>query len=147
MTERCSSLTCSIVPSVAAFTLSIETGFYERYLRFYADIQKHAPHQRIEANQRELIQIVFWMARAAFWYCRHRSPFWRYCWRHSFSPRSVSPFGNSAYSAWAWPAHSFRQVNLFLSIVLSYFDQRRIQVALSVLLLLTTERSPFSRFA
>lgn len=46
----------SVVPSMAAFTLSIETGFFERYTRFYEDIQRHVAYGKIESNHRDLIQ-------------------------------------------------------------------------------------------
>lgn len=34
---------------MAAFTLSIETGFFEKYARFYGDIQRHVAYSKIEA--------------------------------------------------------------------------------------------------
>jgi len=46
----------SAVPSMAAFTLSIETGFFEKYTRFYGDIQRHVAYGKTESNQRDLIQ-------------------------------------------------------------------------------------------
>jgi polysaccharide biosynthesis protein PelG len=46
----------SVVPSMAAFTLSIETGFFEKYTRFYDDIQRHVPFKMIESNHRDLIR-------------------------------------------------------------------------------------------
>lgn len=46
----------SIVPSMEAFTLSVEASFFEKYLQFYGDIQRHVPLARIHANQQELIQ-------------------------------------------------------------------------------------------
>ena len=49
----------TVVPSIAAFVLSVETAFFERYLRFYQDIQHHAPFRRIRENQRD-ITITVW---------------------------------------------------------------------------------------
>jgi len=126
----------SIVPSVAAFTLSIETGFYERYLRFYADIQKHAPHQRIEANQRELIRSFLDGARSFLVLQASISLL-----AILLAPQLLTSLGINLRQLGIFRlglAGAFFQAGyLFLSIVLSYFDQRRIQVALSVLLLLT----------
>ncbi|MBF0416368.1 MAG: exopolysaccharide Pel transporter PelG [Magnetococcales bacterium] len=48
----------TIVPSMASFVLSMETRFYEHYLKYYRDIQKHANLKVIQANHQELIQAV-----------------------------------------------------------------------------------------
>lgn len=45
----------TIVPSLAIFLVRIETGFFERYQRFYEDIISHAPLQRIERNHAAII--------------------------------------------------------------------------------------------
>ncbi|MCW5770949.1 MAG: exopolysaccharide Pel transporter PelG [Rhodospirillaceae bacterium] len=45
----------SIVPSMAVFLLHLETRFYEKYLRFYREIENHATFDRIEENHRTLI--------------------------------------------------------------------------------------------
>lgn len=45
----------SIVPSMAIFIFSVETRFYEQYLKFYDDIRKHADLARIRANHRDIL--------------------------------------------------------------------------------------------
>lgn len=40
----------SIIPSMAFFVFSIETNFFEHYLRFYRDIQRKATFKRIQEN-------------------------------------------------------------------------------------------------
>jgi uncharacterized membrane protein len=45
----------SIVPSMAVFLLHLETRFYEKYLRFYREIENHATYERIEENHRALV--------------------------------------------------------------------------------------------
>ena len=40
----------TIVPAIALFTFSVETGFFEQYLRYYQDIQNHAIYDRIKKN-------------------------------------------------------------------------------------------------
>lgn len=45
----------SIVPSMAVFLLHLETRFYEKYLRFYREIENHATLERIEENHRLLV--------------------------------------------------------------------------------------------
>lgn len=44
----------TIVPAIALFTISVETRFFEHYLRFYQDIQNHVNYEHIEKNHRRL---------------------------------------------------------------------------------------------
>jgi len=53
----------TIVPAIALFTVSVETGFFERYLRFYQDIQNHAIYDRIKWNARSIWETVIDNAR------------------------------------------------------------------------------------
>ncbi|MCX6629415.1 MAG: exopolysaccharide Pel transporter PelG [Candidatus Solibacter sp.] len=124
----------SIVPSIAAFTLTIETGFFEKYQRFYDDIQRHVPYSRIEVNHRELIRSFLDGARNFL------------VLQGSISVAAIL----LAPELFEWMGVNFRQLGvfrlgllgaffhagfLFLSIILSYFDQRRSLMRLGVLLL------------
>ncbi len=53
----------AIVPAIALFTFSVETRFFEQYLRFYQDIQQHATYDRIERNHQSLWQTILESAR------------------------------------------------------------------------------------
>ena len=53
----------TIVPSMAAFILAVETDFFEEYLRFYRDIQKHATFAAIESNHRKIVDSILRGAR------------------------------------------------------------------------------------
>jgi uncharacterized membrane protein len=53
----------TIVPSMAAFILAVETDFFETYLRFYRDIQRHATFATIEENHRKLVESILRGAR------------------------------------------------------------------------------------
>jgi uncharacterized membrane protein len=53
----------TIVPSMAAFILAIETDFFEEYLHFYRDIQKHATFAVIEANHQRIVNSILRGAR------------------------------------------------------------------------------------
>ena len=122
----------SIVPAVAAFTLTVETGFFEKYLRFYDDVQRHVPFSRIEANHRELIQAFLEGARNFL------------VVQGSVSIAAIL----AAPQLFEWLGINFRQLGvfrlglagaffhaglLFLSVLLSYFDQRRTLLALGTL--------------
>ena len=48
----------SIVPSMAIFVFSMETNFFEHYLKFYRDIQNKATFQKIMLNHKFLINSV-----------------------------------------------------------------------------------------
>jgi uncharacterized membrane protein len=48
----------TIVPSLAAFVMSLETDFFEHYVRFYRDIQKHATLAQIEADHQRILVSV-----------------------------------------------------------------------------------------
>lgn len=124
----------SIVPALAAFLLTIETGFFEKYARFYDDIRRHSPYSKIEDNHRELIQSFVDGSRNFL------------VLQGSISAAAIL----TAPQLFEWLGVNFRQLAifrfgilgaffnagfLFLSIVLSYFDQRRTLLALSVLFL------------
>ena len=53
----------SIVPSIAAFVLSIETDFYESYLRFYKRILHHASFAEIEEAHHGIVSSILRGAR------------------------------------------------------------------------------------
>jgi uncharacterized membrane protein len=53
----------TIVPTMAAFILAVETDFFEEYLRFYRDIQKHANFATIEANHQKIVDSILRGAR------------------------------------------------------------------------------------
>lgn len=46
------------VPVLAIFVVNIETDFFERYQKFYRDIQRHATLGDIRRNQRGIIQVL-----------------------------------------------------------------------------------------
>lgn len=48
----------SLVPLLAVFLFSVETGFFEHYLCFYRDIRQHGSLDQIEKNHRSLISVI-----------------------------------------------------------------------------------------
>ncbi|MBF0172949.1 MAG: exopolysaccharide Pel transporter PelG, partial [Magnetococcales bacterium] len=124
----------SIVPSMASFVLSMETRFYEHYLKFYRDIQKHVSFQAIEANHRALVQAVHVSGR-----------------NFLILQGGVSLLAILlAPSIFQWFGINFKQMGmyrlgvlgafyhvsiLFLNILLSYFDCRRKALKVSLFFL------------
>jgi len=53
----------SIVPSMAVFVFQVETSFFEKYLIFYRDIERHATYGRIQSNHEEIIRTLLVGAR------------------------------------------------------------------------------------
>lgn len=53
----------TIIPSIAAFVMTIETDFFEGYLRYYRGIQDHAPYSEIVRAQEGIIGSILRGAR------------------------------------------------------------------------------------
>ncbi len=48
----------TIIPAMSSFVISMETSFFENYLTFYRDIQRHAPWERIDTNHKIMLKGV-----------------------------------------------------------------------------------------
>ncbi len=53
----------TIIPSMALFVFSVETNFFEKYLRFYRDIQRQATFEKIQSNHAGIIQSIIESSR------------------------------------------------------------------------------------
>lgn len=53
----------SIIPAIAAFILSVETNFFEKYLRFYSEIQGQATYAKIVENHKKIIGAILSSSR------------------------------------------------------------------------------------
>lgn len=126
----------TIVPSMALFVLNIETRFFEKYLRFYRSIARHATFAEIRTNHQEILRELMEssrnviMAQAAI----------------SFSVIMLAP------KLFRWFDVSFLQLGmfrlavlgalfhvlfLFMSILLSYFDMRMAALKVNLLFLVS----------
>jgi polysaccharide biosynthesis protein PelG len=124
----------SIVPVIAAFTLTIETGFFEKYLQFYDEIQRHAPYSRIHRNHQELIQSFLDGGRNFLGLQGSICVFTILLAPQLFQWLNIG-FGQLGIFRLGVLGAFFHGGFLFLSIVLAYFDQRRTVMAQSLLLL------------
>ena len=124
----------SIVPSIAAFTLTIETGFFEKYQRFYDDIQRRAPYSRIEINHRELTRSFLDGVRNFLVLQGSVSIAAILMAPQIFELLGIN-FRQLAIFRLGLLGAFFHAGFLFLLIILSYFDQRRSYMALGALLL------------
>jgi polysaccharide biosynthesis protein PelG len=124
----------TILPSMALFVFSIETAFFESYLRFYRDIQRFADYEKIEKNHRDLIQVTLSSARTFLLVqggvtlaVLVMSPGLFNSLGIGFSQLGIFRFGVLGAL--------FHALFLFLSIFLSYFDLRRPALWLQLLFL------------
>jgi polysaccharide biosynthesis protein PelG len=124
----------SVVPSMAAFTLTIETRFFENYARFFDDIQRHVSYCKIQANQESVIESVMDGARNFL------------VLQGSIclvgvvlAPQILDVLGASflqlAIFRIGLLGAFFHSGFLFLMILLTYFDVRRVTLAIAAVFL------------
>lgn len=126
----------SIVPSMATFVLNLETGFYERYMRFYRDIQNHATLERILNNHRMILvellsgirNLIVFQATVSLLCIVFATEIFdlfgiNYLWLGIFRFGVLGAF--------------FHTLFLVLTIILSYFDLRGRVLALNIILFVT----------
>ncbi|MBF0421547.1 MAG: exopolysaccharide Pel transporter PelG [Magnetococcales bacterium] len=126
----------TIVPSMASFVLSMETRFFEYYLKFYREIQKHSHFQAIQAIHRELINAIHVSGRNFI------------ILQGSITLLAIL----LAPQLFAWLDINFKQLAmyrlgalgafyhvavLFMNIMLSYFDCRKKALQVGLVFLLT----------
>ncbi|MEG3639882.1 exopolysaccharide Pel transporter PelG [Magnetococcus sp. PR-3] len=126
----------TIVPSMASFVLSMETSFYERYLKYYRDIQKHVTYEQIIANQKDLIGSIHTSGRNFFILQGGIS-----VTALVLAPTIFQAFGVNFLQLGMFRlgvlGAFYHAMLLFLNIALSYFDFRRHALAISGVFLLT----------
>jgi polysaccharide biosynthesis protein PelG len=126
----------TVVPAVAGFVISVETGFFEKYLRFYRDIQRHATLSRILENQRELTlqvlrglrNLVVLQGSVCFAFI-------------AFAPRIFEwvriPMPQLGMFRICVLGSFFHVLVMSLAVVLAYFDLRRAMLGVYIFLLTT----------
>ncbi|MCB1737037.1 MAG: exopolysaccharide Pel transporter PelG [Gammaproteobacteria bacterium] len=114
----------SVVPAMALFTFSIETRFYERYLRFYQDVNKHATYDRLAFDHAQIWDAMSNAARGLMVLQVTLTVVIL-----MFAPQLLDLLGISFMQLGAFRfgvlGAMFHIFALFLMTVLSYFDVRR----------------------
>lgn len=123
----------TIIPAIAVFMISLETGLFERVFRYFSHISHHAHFDAIVKNRDEIQRFVFnqlqkvlglqtLVAVLAIW----------------FAPQIVPVLGGTYSQIGIFRlgvlGASFHVLLLFLLLFLSYFDRRRMALALHCLL-------------
>jgi uncharacterized membrane protein len=126
----------TIVPSLALFMFSMETNFFEHYLRFYRDIQNKVSFSKIEKNHQALLKSItssagqFVMLQASICILAMLT-----------APQILTMIGGSYLQIGIFRfgvLGAFCQVMLiFLLILLSYFDNRKTALSLQLLFFVT----------
>lgn len=114
----------SVVPALAFFMVQLETAFFELYIQFYDSIQQHAPYRKIEENYQELMQCL---SRSVRNLIALQSVI---CVTLLFCVPKILDFLNLSYihlgiMRFGLLGASLQIVALILSILLSYFDDRK----------------------
>lgn len=119
----------TIVPSMAMFIVSIETEFFEHYLRFYREIQRKINFNKILDNQKTVVISVL-QSCGKFLVLQGSICLIAIL----LAPQIFKTFGMSPLQIGIFRYGTlgalFHALFLFLTIVLSYFDSRRTVVAI-----------------
>lgn len=121
----------TVVPAMSTFVIDIETAFFERYRRFYRDIKEHACHATIRTNLRDMSGLVLEKLRnlillqgTAAIVAILAAP--RLFELFGIDFLQIGVFRLSVLGAF------FHMILLSASIVLAYFDLRRMVLALNL---------------
>ncbi len=126
----------SIVPSIAAFVLSIETDFYESYVRFYKRILHHASFAAIEQAHHDIVLSILRGARMFVVLQGSICVVTILTAPRLFTLLGIN-FAQIGMFRIGVLAAFFHVLFLALSITLSYFDLRRTALRLQLLFLVT----------
>ncbi|MEO5367520.1 MAG: exopolysaccharide Pel transporter PelG [Magnetococcus sp. WYHC-3] len=114
----------TIIPAMAAFVVTIETGFFEHYLRFYRDIREHATLERIRLNHQAMISNIQDSARNFLILQGSLTLMVILLAPQLFQWMGINYLQLGIFRLGALGA-LFHVMVLFLFILLSYFDMRR----------------------
>ena len=126
----------SFVPAIALFTFSVETRFYEQYLRFFQDIQNHATYDLIKRNAQLLWKTILDSAQSILILQLTIAIGLILIAPFLLSLLQASPLqlGIFRYGVLGGVFHVF---TMFLITVLSYFDVRKKVLAIAIIFFLS----------
>jgi len=127
----------SIVPSMAMFVMSIETNFFEHYLKFYRDIQQKATLKDIRENHEVLIKAILSSARNFIVFQGCLTVVFILMAGPMFNLFKINFLQISIYR-YGVLGSFFQTLTLFINIILSYFDCRRAYMTLQTIFLVTS---------
>jgi uncharacterized membrane protein len=125
----------TIVPTMASFVLSVETDFFEKYVRYYREIQQHASFLRIEQNHKSIIESVLRGARNFIILQGTVSLVSILLAPHLFTALNIGFLQLGMFRIGVLGAF-FHMLFLAIMILLSYFDMRRLTLGIQSAFLL-----------
>lgn len=114
----------SLLPGMAIFLISIETRFFEHYVGFYRDIERHATFQTIERNHRGIIQVLVESMRSVV-VLQTLVCFLMIVLGASMLQLTRTDFSAIGIYRFGCLGVLFHAFILFCGIILSYFDLRK----------------------
>ncbi len=126
----------TIIPSMAMFILSIETNFFEHYLKFYRDIQQMATFKQIRENQKKILECIFGSARSLLVLQGSVCVIAILMSSRIFDILNINYLQIGIFRFGVLGA-LFQIFTLFLIIILSYFDNRLSTLAVQSIFLVT----------
>ena len=125
----------TIVPAMASFVLNVETDFFEKYVAYYRDIQHHANFNRIEQNHQSITESILRGARNFVVLQGTISLVSILLAPYLFSALNISFLQLAMFRIGVLGAF-FHVMFLVMMILLSYFDMRRMTLAIQTFFLL-----------
>ncbi len=124
----------TIIPAMALFTISVETGFFESYHRFYRSIANHGTFRQLRQGQKDIMSSLALSARNLVILQGAVTAV-----AIILAPQLVALAHGDALQVGIFRLGvlgAFFHVSLlFVSIVLAYFDLRRLTLAIQLLFL------------
>lgn len=114
----------TVVPSLAIFMVSVETSFFEKYNRFFKDVQRHKSYARLKAGQEAIVSSILKSGRNLFIIQGVISAAAILAAPSLFQSLSINYLQLSIFRVGVLGAF-FHIMMMFLTILLSYFDFRR----------------------
>ena len=124
----------TIVPAMASFVLNVETDFFEKYVAFYRDIQHHVNFGRIEQDHQSIIGSILRAARNFIVLQGTISLVSILLAPYLFTALNISFLQLGMFRIGVLGAF-FHVMFLVMTILLSYFDIRRMTLAIQTLFL------------
>ncbi len=124
------------VPAMAIFLFNVETHFFERYVRYYRDIEQKASFDRIQKNHKSILRSIsssagnlfFFQASLAF-IAMFLTPEIIILLKGSYMQIGMLRFGILG--------SMFQVLAMFLLVLLSYFDARKASLMIQIVFLCT----------
>jgi len=126
----------TVVPSMAMFIMSVETHFYERYLKFYRDIQQMATFQQIQQNWKEIVLSILRSSRGLMVLQGSICVIVILISSRIFDLLQIN-YMQLGIFRFGVLATMFQVFSLFILIILSYFDHRKATLLIQLIFLVT----------